>query len=581
MFTLSQKPTTDDRLPPRLPSTPRRERVRVTSFRGLTAQPSASWEISAMRNLSPRRLPALSTRPPREMISPSFGMAASHGMLTVGKDLYFLQGTTLYRKSNALQTAGNIADATLLGVLSDTDQCMVVFGDYLLLFPDKKYLLFSEGVLRSMELDTGVIEQVEFNGTRIILPPGMTWTSLGFLPGDSIHVINEDDSTPAPEGYYRIRELRGNAALLMSSFSALYTSNARFTREIPNLKGAAVCGNRLFGFAGKQIYMAAEGTPFAFQSAVPDGRGAATLASNTAGDITACVSWQGYMVCFKETSILRVLGNRADSFSLIETPAPGIPATMADTLSEVGGELYYHGDTGIYRYTHATQKPERIGQFAAGIPVVGHGGTDGTGYYLDLAEKNQDQTTVWSRYLYMPQTGDWYVEDPLPSHTHVTLNGYLCTQAVDGRIWISRSDGPTPGQGIGELASGECMQSSVTFHPDYYSEPDGYRPVNLFLRASSRSEQGELRVLASFADGRAGLDAENPIAVDRSARHIGGSFAMPQGAVELAHFAGRMKDRLLRIPITVPRCDHMILSLEMSGDWEIGALTTEYEVTRR
>ncbi len=580
----SSKINETDRLP-RLPATPVRKRTRVTTFGGVVREGGGAWEIAEMKNLSPRRYPALATRHPREVLSPASGMATGHGMVVVDKDLYLVRNTTLFRVRDALRASRTGAYVESLGTLTDSDKTMVVFGDYLLIFPDKQYIRLSEGSLHPMEIDTGVLENVAFNGNCITLPDGQKWTSLGFAAGDSIHVVNQDDLNPAPEGYYRIQETHGDDALLYDTFPLPTQCRVRIKREVPNLCMAAACGNRLFGSDGTTVYIGAEASPFAFQGKQADGRGAATLQSSTPGALTACASWQGYMMFWKAGSICRVLGNRADSFALTESPAAGIPAEMARTLCEVGGELYYYGDSGVYRLASTTQKPERIAQPLNGIPVTGRAGTDGVGYYLDLAEEASDGGRLWRRCLFLPLVGKggaWYTEEVPAVSANVLLGGFLCTQGADGRVWLSRSDGRRMGYAIHEGTLSGDMLSSVVFWPEYAFEPDRCRPVALSLRAThTEAAAGALRVVASFADGRSGKDDENPLSGNfrLSADAAGGG--VPDGRVELAVFQGQMQNRLLRIPLTVPPCDHMRLGLEMVGDWQIDAVTFEYEVVKR
>ncbi len=569
-----------DRLPSHLPATPHRERTRVTAFGGLTPDKPSSWGISHMMNLYPHKYPALATRRPRELLAAASGGATGHGLAVVDKDLYLVRGTVLYRILDALQSSRSAAYVSTMGTVSDTDKCMVAFGDYLLIFPDKLYLRLSDGTLHPMELDTEVAETATFRDHHLILSGGASWSSRGFLPGDSIHVINMDDVNPAPEGYYVIKELHGHDAVMKERFPAEYSGSIRIKREVPNLSMAAVSGNRLFGSDGVNLYIGGEGSPFAFQGKLSDGRGAATLSSNSAGNITACASWQGYMLFFKTASICRVLGNRADSFTLLETPAPGIPAAMAPTLCEVGGELYYSGDTGIYRYANISQKPERIGQFSAQLPSIGRGGSDGVAYTVELAFEDTDGAMTWRRYLYMPKEGSWYAESGAAVSAHACLGGFLCTQGVDGRVWISRCDGRMMGYASNEKTVFGTLRSSVTFHPDYTHEPDGYRPICLYLRVTHEAaSEGELRVVASFADGASGRDARNPVSSLYSLESPSENAA--EGRVELATFTGKMQDRLLRIPLGRPRCDHMILALEMSGEWEVDAIIFEYEIIQR
>ncbi len=574
MFSLKQKagdaPT--DRLPARLPATPRRERMRLTSFGGLDMGGHRPWSMADMKNLSPRKAPFLATRLPRELLCPAQGSGTPHGMALMEGDLYFVEGRTLFRIADVASAVRAGVTVETVGTLSDTDKILTVFDDRLLILPDKQYVDAADGLLHPMELDSGVLRQIRFSGRILTLPAGASWQTMGFRQGDSIYVINADDVNPAPEGYYRLEVVTASMAMISSEFPVLTTSDARIKRVVPDMDGMGVCGNRLFGYRGKEIYIGAEGETFGWQGEQADGRGPATLHAGSEGDITACAQWQSYMMFFKHSSVLRVVGNRSDSFSLVEMAAPGIPKGLAHTLCEICGELYYQSDAGVYRFGTVAQKPVGIGKLGDARPVGGCGGTDGECYYLDLVTETTDGIPTHRRYLYKPGADTWYAEDNIRAKDTVSMDGFICTRDADGRLWVSRADGRQMGCAVRESDLSGPIRSGVTFCADYAHEPDGYRPVNLYLRATSRKD-AELRVRASFADGRVGRDAEMPLMSDETGIH-----GTPGNVTELSAFAGEMQDRLLRIPLPPVRCDHMILTLDMIGEWEIGALITEYEL---
>lgn len=520
----------------------RRERVRITEFGGL----SSRGVLGSMTNLSPRGRGALATRLPRGLKAYARGDGAPHGMIYFDGSLIFARGTGLYRGG----ADGSVAE---LGVVSETRKVFFIFGDYLYIYPDKLRLGRGESMPQAIELSTGVISQSTFNGNVITLPKGYTWLELGFAPGDGLRVRSEDDVNPAPEGYYRIREAHGREAVLVSATFSNTDSDASFWRVVPALEGACVSGGRVYGFAGKEIYISAAGsaTDF-FSGGAPDGEDPLVLSTHSEGDLTACVPWQGYVVFFKSDRICKLLGTRSDSFTLQEMEGAGIPASLADTLCEVDGGLYYCSGSGVYRYRG--QEPDRIAPPGSRVLSDGCGGTDGVAYYLAV-----ETAEGWSRYLYRPDTDTWYAEDEGLARGMIPLDGYLCFQDGEGRIWQTSSEGRAHGCGFSEEQVAGPVEACAVFSPDHFGEPDGYRMVGLYIRATGRG-LGSLRVLISYADGRASVDAD------------------PGSATLVGEFTGNMTDRLLRIPLSPRFCDSGILRLELVGDWVIHAVIREYEV---
>lgn len=530
-----------DYLPERLPAALRRERVSMTRFSGLGRE-----GIETMRNLSPRKSPALATRMPRGLYVSAFGSGTPHGVAFFDGYLFFARGTHLYRTADGR----SVAD---MGTVSDTDKQFFVFGDRLYVYPDKLYLEKGGGMPGYVELDTGIIEQVSFQGSKATLPDGLLWTALGFRPGDGLRVLNADDSDPAPEGYYRIAELRGREATVVGSFPSVHMSDARFRRTVPDLERVCVSGDRVYGVIGQDVYVSAAGSAMDFYSSkASDGSDPVILHTDTDGVFTACAPWQGYVVFFKSDRICRLMGTRSDSFTLTDVPAVGIPPHLADTLCDVGGALLYCADGGVYRYRG--QEPERVAPAGDSAVTGGRGGTDGYGYYLAVEQGEAG----WSQYLYLPDTDVWFAEDEIHPTGMVRRDGYLCLQDSDGYVWLTSSDGRSTGCSFDERHVRGEVEASVTLAPDYGLQPDGARLTGLYIRATGGGGS-EMEVRASYADGQAGKDA------------------VRSGEISLGVYKGKMTDRLLRIPVTAKLCDGVRLRLVMTGTWIVHAVIREYE----
>ncbi len=523
--------------------------------------------IADMQNLSPRCAPALATRLARTQYVAAPTQGEPHGMAMLGEALYFVQGTGLYR---AVDSDGDaVPEVSLVGMVSDTDKQMAVHGGRLLIFPDKLYVDGADGLLYPMELDSGAIAGMVFNDSTITLPAGRTWSALGFRAGDGLHIINADDVTPAPEGYYRIREVRGRVATLVESFSARYDSGAICRREVPDLTRVCVMGDRVYGISGADIHISAAGSAFCWAgSAGADGLGPIRLHTDTAGELTALSPWQGYMVFFKADRICRLVGNRVDSLSLVDLRAPGVPAELAGTLCEVGGALYYCSHRDVHRYSGTY--PERIGVYPADKmrsfmygngwyrAAAGIGGSDGFGYYLSLGARSgnpANPTVIWRMFLYAPERGEWLCEDMFRAAAMLEHGGALRMQDAQGNIWMTSSAGQ---HFYGAATEGEDaggVSAMVTFRPIYADGPERLRITDLYVQATAEKD-AELWVDVAYADGHAESDAVK--------------FEQAVG-----HFTGPMEDRMLHIPLRPQAADSVVIRLRMRGEWQITRLSWE------
>ena len=259
------------------------------------------------------------------------------------------------------------------------------------------------------------------------------------------------------------------------------------------------------------------------------------------------------MVFFKPDRVGKLLGTRSDSFTVQERPGVGMTARLANTLCEVGGDLYYLAENGVYRYRG--QEPERISPVGEAGVLGGCGGTDGVAYYVSLST-----TAGWKQYCYLPGDG-WYPEDSLQACGMVCREGFLCIQGEDGVIWQTSSDGRETKCASDETKGGPPVRAAIILPPDYELQPAGCRLVGVILRVTGGASSA-LEVFADYADGATGKDAD-------------GSHRVSVGLM-----AGNVTDRLVRFPVHPHPCDGVSLRLAMSGDWVIHAVMREYEVPR-
>lgn len=496
-------------------------------------------------NLSPRKGNAPASRPLRRGFVQGYGSGTPHGMIMYNGSLVFARGDNLYSTTNG-------SAVRLLAKVSDTPKSFVIFGERLYVYPDK-LCVSRNGVVKPLDLDTGVIQNVEFAENTIRLPEGISWETYGFEVGDCLMVENANTITSIPEGNYHIRKIQEDVATLSQSFPVACTGAARFLRKLPDLTAACVCGDRVYGIAGKKIYISAAGSATDFYSdPAVDGGHAAILSGDAHGDFTALSPWQGYVVFFKSDRICRLLGSRADSFTIQDRQGVGVPAGLSRTLCEVGDALYYAASGGVWRYRG--QEPEHICSFGGNTATSGCGGTDGRAYYLSVTAGGKDTLC-----LYLPEEGNWYPEDGMKVDAMLCHDGLLWMQGDTGIVWTSASDGRTLGYGILEEEQTGPVVASMTLATDRTEDPGLMRPTTVWVRATGK--EGRLRIYASYTDGAAGMDAAGR-------------------EVLLASFDGPMTDRMLTVPLMEGLWDGVTIRLEMTGEWVIHDVIRRYEVVQ-
>lgn len=527
-----------DGLPTPLPTKAKSVLMRLGGDWGLDSPLGGGKILVEGVNLSPRagRIPA--ARLPRRGFV-NYGDGTPHGMVFFNGALIFARGMGLY------STTDGVTVHTLARV-SDTHKSFVIFGDRLYIYPDKLYM--KRGIMpKPLELDSGVISDAEFSGNTICLPEGYYWADMGFEVGDCVRAVAEKGSA-APEGYYHIKKIEDERITVSQTMAAPCVATARFRRDVPALTACCVCGDRLYGIAGKNIYVSASGSATDFYSgSTGDGTHAATLSSDAEGEFTALSSWQGYVVFFKSDRICKLLGSRADSFTLQDRWGVGVPAPLAHTLCEVGDALYYASAGGVWRYRG--QEPEWVCSFGGGMAQVGCGGTDGRAYYLSVNVDGRDRLS-----LYIPDEGKWYPEDEILMGAMLCHDGLLWMQGESGMVWTTSSDGRALGGGTSE----GNVTASMTLAPDRPDEPSRICPTGLWVRATGKN--GKLRVYASYADGAAGRDATT------------------RSEVLLGEFSAPMTDRLLTMTPVAGLWDAVTVRVETLGDFVIHDVIRRYDM---
>lgn len=186
------------------------------------------------------------------------------------------------------------------------------------------------------------------------------------------------------------------------------TGTVTVERSVPDLDFVCSNENRLWGCKGDTIYASKLGDALNFS--VFDGLSTDSWQAETGtpGEFTACVSYQGIPLFFKDYEVFRVLGDRAEDFTFTPTPLPGVRADSAGSLAQVAGTLYYLSDQGVcaYRGSYPTIVSEALGYDVSW--QNGSAGGNGRRYYITMRRAEENQYLLFS---YDTRWGVWHRED--------------------------------------------------------------------------------------------------------------------------------------------------------------------------
>lgn len=394
-------------------------------------------EIYDMENLCSDHYPVLSTRRKRWTLRT---LTKPNGLFSWDK-LCWVDGTTFYY------------DGTAKGSVSDGAKTFAALGAYVVILPDKKFYNVETDEFGSLEsswsgsvtFDNGTLfeEEAEANTIRA---NGVNWASY-FRVGDAVTISGctvhpENNKTPV------IREIDGNKLRFYENVfklsgsegtTAYSESGVTIARKMPDLLYCCENENRLWGCDERTIYASKLGDIFNWN--VYDGLDTDSYAVDTgsAGRFTACVSYLGYPIFFKEDHIYKVYGSMPSNFEMMGSATLGVAEGSAMSLAVAGEILFYQSAAGFVAYSGGIPQP--IGD-AFGLDRYENAvaGSDGLKYYASTKKVGGG----WSLFVYDAQRGLWHREDATRAVGWARYGANTYCLGTDGKLFATEAaDGAT------------------------------------------------------------------------------------------------------------------------------------------
>lgn len=511
--------------------------TRQNAWGGLNHTPGAQGgEIYDMENLTSDLSPLLATRERRYTV----GTLTAPNGLYVSDKRYTVDGSALY------------ADGAFAATLpSGGEKIMAALGKRLVIFPDKVVYTQESGLSALASTASGVscrIQDGEYAGesaeANTIYASGVDWSNY-FKAGDGV-TISGAVAHPENNRTSIIREISGSYLRFYENTFTIGEGGDAETltikRDVPDLDYICVNENRVWGCKGDTIWCSKLGDPFNWYVFDGISTDAWSVESGTPGEFTACCSYLGYPVFFKESKIFKVYGNRPQNYELMSSATLGVSPGSHKSLAVAGETLYYLSRAGIVAYSGGLPHSisDAFGQERFSNAV---GGSDGMKYYVSM----QDSSGTYALYVYDTNFGTWHKEDKTRVLHFAYDNGmYALTESgALLRLW---------GQSIPDGAAAEGSVSWMAEFGDFtMGSFSGKYPVRLRLRF----------------EGEAGA------AITAAIRY--NSAGNWQEVSELITDA----KRAVYLALPIKRCDHFRLKLSGTGaarlyDWEFETYSENY-----
>lgn len=495
-----------------------------TEFKGynhnLYAQDGELWD---MTNLTSDFAPLLSPRAPRyqtETLTTPNGLYANDG-------LYWVDGTGFY------------ADGEQKGTVTDGKKLFSGLGAYVVIMPDKAYYNKLTGEFGSLEsswsgtvsFQDGTYAGEEAEGNTIYAS-GADWEE-HFQVGDAVSIAGSSSNDKT----IIIREIDGDyLRFYENSFTAESGQNVTISRDVPDIDFICQNENRLWGCKGDTIYASKLGDPFNWN--VFDGISTDSYAVDvgSAGDFTACCSYLGYPVFFKEEHIYKVYGDKPSNFQVMGSASLGVEAGSHLSLAIAGEVLFYLSRVGIVAYSGGI--PQSVAHaFGTDRYRNGVAGSDGVKYYVSM-----EKDGAYSLFVYDTRVKQWHREDDTQA-VGFAWDKELYFLDADGPLWLNGNARTVP-----EDAVPEGPVNSVAEFGDFVEGNP------------NKKGTGKLQV-------RMELDAGTTVKIEMQ-------FDSDGVWREVDTLTTTVK-RSFYLPIVPRRSDHFQIRFTGTGDWKLWSLVRE------
>ncbi|MBE6573677.1 MAG: hypothetical protein E7652_04700 [Ruminococcaceae bacterium] len=206
---------------------------------------------------------------------------------------------------------------------------------------------------------------------------------------------------------------------------------------MPEMKFALECKNRVWGCNSEkgEIYASELGNPRNFSVFEGISSDSYAVSIGSYGDFTACCSYLGSPVFFKENELIVINGSRPSNYSLESYSCRGVSADSPDGLCTVNDVLYYKSNDGIYAYSGS--RPRCVSQdLGDGIRGLKKAVLGGEGDMLFVSGEYMGESV---HYSYDTLRGIWHGYTSPHTVNYVNLGGITLEFCKDDGKYTLRS----------------------------------------------------------------------------------------------------------------------------------------------
>ena len=388
-------------------------------FRGINyGEGTQDGEFAETRNLSTDKYPCITQRAVRVL----------RGSYT--------KPSTLHSKSELLVIDGTkvFYGDTKVGDVTEGKKQTATVGDYIVIFPDKKYYNVETKEFKSMEEKYVAKGKLTFDKTSITITSTAADDIFPFEKGDAVSITGCTNNANNKDSQIVINSVSASKKVLTFNDANMFTAGdesagVTITRDVPELEFVCENNYRLWGVKGNTIYSSKFSDPLNFY--VYEGLAGDSYAIDVGSDgaFTGCMPYSSHICFFKENTLHKLYGTKPSNFQITTANVYGVQSGSERSMQIVNEQLLYKGVGGVYAYTGGVPEliSEKFGnkRFSDAVACC-----DGEKYYISMKQGDN-----YSMFSYDVLKNIWLREDETHAVDMAFHNGKVYYLDYEGGLY--------------------------------------------------------------------------------------------------------------------------------------------------
>ena len=319
-----------------------------------------------------------------------------------------------------------------IGEVTSGNKQTATIGNYIVIFPDKKYYKVpteddKDGEFGSMD--------VEFKATGLKFTAStisQTGANFPFREGDAVTITGCSNSGNNKTAEIIIRNATPDELTFDdNAFTVVNNEENEVTisRNVPDLDFICDSNYRLWGTHDNTIYSSKFSDPFNFQ--VFDGLASDSYAIEVGseGEFTGCIPYSSHICFFKENTLHKLYGTKPSNFQITTVNVYGVQSGSEKSMQIVNEQLLYKGVGGVYAYTGGIPEliSEKFGNMRYSDAVAC---CDGEKYYISMK-----QGDTYNMFTYDVSKNIWLREDDTRAVDMAFFDGKVYFLDAEGGLY--------------------------------------------------------------------------------------------------------------------------------------------------